>query len=255
MSYYAPALYAAPAYALAPELFFYQRPVRYVQRRDPFAGFADAFDQLARLDKAFEREAPSAALQRRDPFAGFADAFDQLARLDKAFEREAPSAALQRRDPFAGFADAFARLDKAFEPEDDSFLAEARGEQKLEPYSYSSYSSSVTVNGETRTTTRKQYSGSDGRTKTYQERALTSGDRTVKETKAKGFDEAEAALNFEGATAEEFASAWAPKAALEASKQPAAEEAVAPAPAAEEEAVAPPAEEEPVAPAAAGEAP
>merc|ERR1719222_1626086 len=98
MSYYAPALYAAPAYALAPELFFYQRPVRYVQRRDPFAGFADAFDQLARLDKAFEREAPSAALQRRDPFAGFADAFDQLARLDKAFE-----------------------------PEDDSFLAEALG--------------------------------------------------------------------------------------------------------------------------------
>ena len=94
-------------------------------------------------------------------------------------------------------------------------------------YAYSWSSSSLTQNGETRTTLRKQYKDADG-VKSFQERSLDRDGKKVVERSSQGFGEAEAKLSFEGVDdAKSFESAWATKPALPAAEAPAAVEAPA----------------------------
>ena len=130
-----------------------------------------------------------------------------------------------RRD---SFDDAWSQLARAVYPkEDDDFLndtpafaAKAKSdgsEEAPRSYSYSMSSSSVTVNGETRSVVRKRYRDGSGGSKVYEERALRDDERILKESKFTGLGEDEAKVTYEGADgAEAFAEAWAPKAALEA---------------------------------------
>ena len=141
----------------------------------------------------------------RDPFRDFDDAFDALAR---GFPRP-------RGDNFLNLRD-----------EDDEFLAETPGfgqrhdesadDNMPRSYGYSMSSSSVTVDGETRTTVRRQYQDSDGGSKFHESRVLRDRDeRYFKEFKTQDLGQEEVKVTYQGAEdAATFADAWAPKLAL-----------------------------------------
>ena len=91
-------------------------------------------------------------------------------------------------------------------------------------YAYSWSSSSVTQNGETRTTVRKNFKDAAGAAKSFQERSLARDGKKLTETRTQGFGDAEAKLSFEGVDDEKaFESAWATKPALPAAEAPATE--------------------------------
>mmetsp|Transcript_4800 Transcript_4800/g.14240 ORF Transcript_4800/g.14240 Transcript_4800/m.14240 type:complete len:217 (+) Transcript_4800:132-782(+) len=200
---------AAPSFALSPfggEVYYYQRP-RTVQRSVALSPWA--FGQFAPFEEAFDRMTRELTVDEDDDFLA--------------------GTALGRRAPRAAEADAAEGAEGA--------AADGAAEAKLPAsYSYSSYSSSVTAGGKTRTVVRKRYSDADGGDKSLEQRSVREGEKYYLESKAGG-DEA----TYEGADAAAFAAAWGAAPALAAGS----EEAVAPA--ASDEAAA--AREEPVAPA------
>ena len=170
-------------------------------------------------------------MRRRSPLA---QQFGQLKRLSQAFEEQ-----LQRVDEDDFLADTpLGQRRQLGTPKEDaptktddstSSLYEApkaEGDEAVAPaaprgYAYSWSSSSVTQNGETRTTVRKNFKDADGAAKSFQERSLARDGKKLTETRTQGFGDAEAKLSFEGVgDAQAFESAWATKPALEA---PAAE--------------------------------
>jgi hypothetical protein len=182
-------------------------------------------------------------MRRRSPLA---QQFGQLKRLSQAFEEQ-----LQRVDEDDFLADTpLGQRRQLGTPKEDaptktddstSSLYEApkaEGDEAVAPaaprgYAYSWSSSSVTQNGETRTTVRKNFKDGSGAAKSFQERSLAREGKKLTETRTQGFGDAEAKLSFEGVDdASAFESAWATKPALPAAEAPAAAEApVAEAPA------------------------
>ena len=222
-----------------------QQPRRIVSRRD-YSSIDDVFDSV--FDDAFDAWSPFGLSRRRDPWSSFgmrrrsplAQQFGQLKRLSQAFEEQ-----LQRVDEDDFLADTPLGQRRQLEtPKEDapktddstSSLYEApkaEGDEAVAPaaprgYAYSWSSSSVTQNGETRTTVRKNFKDADGAAKSFQERSLARDGKKLTETRTQGFGDAEAKLSFEGVgDAQAFESAWATKPALEA---PAAETPAAEAP-------------------------
>ena len=187
------------------------------------------------FDDAFDAWSPFGLSRRRDPWSPFglsrrrsplAQQFGQLKRLSQAFEEQ-----LQRVDEDDFLADTPLGQRRQLETKEDAPATKdgdapkAEGDEAVAPaaprgYAYSWSSSSLTQNGETRTTVRKQYKDADG-AKTFQERSLDRDGKKVVERSSQGFGDAEAKLSFEGVEdAQAFESAWATKPALEA---PAAE--------------------------------
>ena len=218
-----------------------QQPRRIVVRRD-YSSIDDVFDSV--FDDAFDAWSPFGLSRRRDPWSSFgmrrrsplAQQFGQLKRLSQAFEEQ-----LQRVDEDDFLADTpLGQRRQLGTPKEDaptktddstSSLYEApkaEGDEAVAPaaprgYAYSWSSSSVTQNGETRTTVRKNFKDADGAAKSFQERSLARDGKKLTETRTQGFGDAEAKLSFEGVgDAQAFESAWATKPAL-----PAAEEAPA----------------------------
>jgi len=216
-----------------------QQPRRIIVRRD-YSSIDDVFDSV--LDDAFDAWSPFGLSRRRDPWSPFgmrrrsplAQQFGQLKRLSQAFEEQ-----LQRVDEDDFLADTPLGQRRQLEtPKEDaptktdestSSLYEApkaEGDEAVAPaaprgYAYSWSSSSVTQNGETRTTVNKNFKDADGAAKSFQERSLARDGKKLTETRTQGFGDAEAKLSFEGVgDAQAFESAWATKPALEA---PAAE--------------------------------
>ena len=216
-----------------------QQPRRIVVRRD-YSSIDDVFDSV--FDDAFDAWSPFGLSRRRDPWSPFgmrrrsplAQQFGQLKRLSQAFEEQ-----LQRvdEDDFLADTPLGQRRQLGTPKEEDapktddstSSLYEApkaEGDEAVAPaaprgYAYSWSSSSVTQNGETRTTVRKNFKDADGAAKSFQERSLARDGKKLTETRTQGFGDAEAKLSFEGVgDAQAFESAWATKPALEA---PAAE--------------------------------
>lgn len=210
-----------------------QQPRRIVVRRD-YSSIDDVFDSV------FGDPWSPFGLSRRDPWgmrrrSPLAQQFGQLKRLSQAFEEQ-----LQRVDEDDFLADTPLGQRRQLEtPKEDapktddstSSLYEApkaEGDEAVAPaaprgYAYSWSSSSVTQNGETRTTVRKNFKDADGGAKSFQERSLARDGKKLTETRTQGFGDAEAKLSFEGVgDAQAFESAWATKPAL-----PAAEEAPA----------------------------
>jgi len=224
-----------------------QQPRRIVVRRD-YSSIDDVFDSM--FDDAFDAWSPfglSRRMRRRSPLA---QQFGQLKRLSQAFEDQ-----LQRVDEDDFLADTPLGQRRQLEtPKEDaptktddstSSLYEAPAtkdcdapccDEAVAPaaprgYAYSWSSSSLTQNGETRTTVRKQYKDADG-VKSFQERSLDRDGKKVIERSSQGFGDAEAKLSFEGVgDAQAFESAWATKPALPAAEAPAAEAPAAEAPA------------------------
>jgi len=223
-----------------------QQPRRIVVRRD-YSSIDDVFDSV--FDDAFDAWSPFGLSRRRDPWSPFglsrrrsplAQQFGQLKRLSQAFEEQ-----LQRVDEDDFLADTPLGQRRQLEtPKEDapktdestSSLYEApkaEGDEAVAPaaprgYAYSWSSSSVTQNGETRTTVNKNFKDADGAAKSFQERSLARDGKKLTETRTQGFGDAEAKLSFEGVDDEKaFESAWATKPALEA---PAAEAPAAEAP-------------------------
>jgi len=223
-----------------------QQPRRIVVRRD-YSSIDDVFDSV--FDDAFDAWSPFGLSRRRDPWSSFglsrrrsplAQQFGQLKRLSQAFEEQ-----LQRVDEDDFLADTpLGQRRQLGTPKEDaptktddstSSLYEAPAtkdcdapccDEAVAPaaprgYAYSWSSSSVTQNGETRTTVRKNFKDGDGAAKSFQERSLARDGKKLTETRTQGFGDAEAKLSFEGVgDAQAFESAWATKPALEA---PAAE--------------------------------
>merc|ERR1712164_46332 len=103
-------------------------------------------------------------------------------------------------------------------------LGHEAGAARRGGYAYSWSSSSVTQNGETRTTVRKNFKDAAGAAKSFQERSLARDGKKLTETRTQGFGDAEAKLSFEGVDdATAFESAWATKPALPTAEAPAAE--------------------------------
>merc|ERR1719405_364655 len=197
------------------------------------------------FDDAFDAWSPFGLSRRRDPWSPFgmtrrrsplAQQFGQLKRLSQAFEEQ-----LQRVDEDDFLADTpLGQRRQLGTPKEDaptktddstSSLYEApkaEGDEAVAPaaprgYAYSWSSSSVTQNGETRTTVRKNYKDAAGAAKSFQERSLARDGKKLTETRTQGFGDAEAKLSFEGVDdAQAFESAWATKPAL-----PAADEEIA----------------------------
>ena len=218
-----------------------QQPRRNVVRRD-YSSIDDVFDSV------FGDPWSPFGLSRRDPWgmrrrSPLAQQFGQLKRLSQAFEEQ-----LQRVDEDDFLADTpLGQRRQLGTPKEDaptktddstSSLYEApkaEGDEAVAPaaprgYAYSWSSSSLTQNGETRTTVRKQYKDADG-VKSFQERSLARDGKKLTETRTQGFGDAEAKLSFEGVDdAQAFESAWATKPALPAAEAPAAEAPAAEAP-------------------------
>merc|ERR1719310_225645 len=172
-------------------------------------------------------------MRRRSPLA---QQFGQLKRLSQAFEEQ-----LQHVDEDDFLADTplgqrrQLGTSKEGTPKTDESTSslyeapKAEGEEAVAPaaprgYAYSWSSSSVTQNGETRTTVRKNFKDADGAAKSFQERSLDRDGKKLIETRTQGFGDAEAKLSFEGVgDAQAFESAWATKPALPAAEAPAAE--------------------------------
>ena len=212
-----------------------QQPRRIVSRRD-YSSIDDVFDSV--FDDAFDAWSPFGLSRRRDPWSQFglsrrrsplAQQFGQLKRLSQAFEEQ-----LQRVDEDDFLADTPLGQRRQLETKEDAPATKdgdapkAEGDEAIAPaaprgYAYSWSSSSLTQNGETRTTVRKQYKDADG-VKSFQERSLDRDGKKVVERSSQGFGEAEAKLSFEGVDdAKSFESAWATKPALPAAEAPAAE--------------------------------
>ena len=214
-----------------------QQPRRIVVRRD-YSSIDDVFDSV------FGDPWSPFGLSRRDPWgmrrrSPLAQQFGQLKRLSQAFEEQ-----LQRVDEDDFLADtplgqrrqlATPKEDTPKTDESTSSLYQAPAtkdcdapccDEAVAPaaprgYAYSWSSSSVTQNGETRTTVRKNFKDAAGAAKSFQERSLARDGKKLTETRTQGFGDAEAKLSFEGVEDETaFESAWATKPALEA---PAAE--------------------------------
>ena len=208
-----------------------QQPRRIVVRRD-YSSIDDVFDSM--FDDAFDAWSPfglSRRMRRRSPLA---QQFGQLKRLSQAFEEQ-----LQRVDEDDFLADTPLGQRRQLETKEDAPATKdgeapkAEGDEAVAPaaprgYAYSWSSSSVTQNGETRTTVRKNFKDADGAAKSFQERSLARDGKKLTETRTQGFGDAEAKLSFEGVEdAKSFEDVWAAKPALEA---PAAEAPAAEAP-------------------------
>jgi len=228
-----------------------QQPRRIVSRRD-YSSIDDVFDSV--FDDAFDAWSPFGLSRRRDPWSPFgmrrrsplAQQFGQLKRLSQAFEEQlqrvdeddflADTPLGQRRQLGTGTPkeDAPTKTDESTSSlyeapaTKDGDAPKAEGDEAVAPaaprgYAYSWSSSSMTQNGETRTTVRKQYKDADG-AKSFQERSLARDGKKLTETRTQGFGDAEAKLSFEGVDdASAFESAWATKPALPAAEAPAAE--------------------------------
>ena len=225
-----------------------QQPRRIVSRRD-YSSIDDVFDSV--FDDAFDAWSPFGLSRRRDPWSQFglsrrrsplAQQFGQLQRLSQAFEEQ-----LQRVDEDDFLADtplgqrrqlATPKEDTPKTDESTSSLYQApatkdcdapccEGDEAVAPaaprgYAYSWSSSSLTQNGETRTTVRKNFKDGNGAAKSFQERSLARDGKKLTETRTQGFGDAEAKLSFEGVgDAQAFESAWATKPALPAAEAPA----------------------------------
>ena len=212
-----------------------QQPRRIVVRRD-YSSIDDVFDSV------FGDPWSPFGLSRRDPWgmrrrSPLAQQFGQLKRLSQAFEEQ-----LQRVDEDDFLADTpLGQRRQLGTPKEDaptktddstSSLYEApkaEGDEAVAPaaprgYAYSWSSSSLTQNGETRTTVRKNFKDGNGAAKSFQERSLARDGKKLTETRTQGFGDAEAKLSFEGVgDAQAFESAWATKPALPAAEAPAAE--------------------------------
>merc|ERR1719384_1938819 len=206
-----------------------QQPRRIVVRRD-YSSIDDVFDSVFG-----DPWSPFGMTRRRSPLA---QQFGQLKRLSQAFEEQlqrvdeddflADTPLGQRRQLGSPKEDAPTKTDEstsslyeAPKAEGDAPGAEAVAPAAPRGYAYSWSSSSVTQNGETRTTVRKNFKDADGAAKSFQERSLARDGKKLTETRTQGFGDAEAKLSFEGVgDAQAFESAWATKPALEA---PAAE--------------------------------
>ena len=203
-----------------------QQPRRIVVRRD-YSSIDDVFDSVFG-----DPWSPFGLSRRRSPLA---QQFGQLKRLSQAFEEQ-----LQRVDEDDFLADTplgqrrQLGTPKEYAPtktdESTSSLYEApkaEGDEAVAPaaprgYAYSWSSSSVTQNGETRTTVRKNFKDAAGAAKSFQERSLARDGKKLTETRTQGFGDAEAKLSFEGVgDAQAFESAWATKPALPAAEAPA----------------------------------
>ena len=210
-----------------------QQPRRVVLRRD-YSSIDDVFDSV--FGDPWSPFGLSRLSRRRSPLA---QQFGQLKRLSQAFEEQlqrvdeddflADTPLGQRRQLGTGTPkeDAPTKTD-----ESTSSLYEApkaEGDEAVAPaaprgYAYSWSSSSVTQNGETRTTVRKNFKDGNGAAKSFQERSLARDGKKLTETRTQGFGDAEAKLSFEGVDDETaFESAWATKPALPAAEAPAAE--------------------------------
>ena len=208
-----------------------QQPRRIVVRRD-YSSIDDVFDSV--FGDPWSPFGLSRLSRRRSPLA---QQFGQLKRLSQAFEEQ-----LQRVDEDDFLADTpLGQRRQLGTPKEDaptktdestSSLYEApkaEGDEAVAPaaprgYAYSWSSSSVTQNGETRTTVRKNFKDADGAAKSFQERSLARDGKKLTETRTQGFGDAEAKLSFEGVDdAQAFESAWATKPALPAAEAPAAE--------------------------------
>jgi len=221
-----------------------QQPRRIVVRRD-YSSIDDVFDSV------FGDPWSPFGLSRRDPWgmrrrSPLAQQFGQLKRLSQAFEEQ-----LQRVDEDDFLADTpLGQRRQLGTPKEDAptktdestsslYKAPAtkdcdapccEGDEAVAPaaprgYAYSWSSSSVTQNGETRTTVRKNFKDADGAAKSFQERSLARDGKKLTETRTQGFGDAEAKLSFEGVDDHAaFESAWATKPALPAAETPAAEE-------------------------------
>ena len=198
-----------------------QQPRRIVVRRD-YSSIDDVFDSV--FGDPWSPFGLSRLSRRRSPLA---QQFGQLKRLSQAFEEQ-----LQRVDEDDFLADTPLGQRRQLEtPKEDaptktdestSSLYEAPAtkdgaapEEAVAPaaprgYAYSWSSSSVTQNGETRTTVRKNFKDADGAAKSFQERSLARDGKKLTETRTQGFGDAEAKLSFEGVDdAKSFESAWA----------------------------------------------
>jgi len=195
-----------------------QQPRRIVVRRD-YSSIDDVFDSVFG-----DPWSPFGLSRRRSPLA---QQFGQLKRLSQAFEEQ-----LQRVDEDDFLADTPLGQRRQLETKEDAPATKdgeapkAEGDEAVAPaaprgYAYSWSSSSVTQNGETRTTVSKNFKDGNGAAKSFQERSLARDGKKLTETRTQGFGDAEAKLSFEGVgDAQAFESAWATKPALEA---PAAE--------------------------------
>ena len=222
-----------------------QQPRRVVVRRD-YSSIDDVFDSV------FGDPWSPFGLSRRDPWgmrrrSPLAQQFGQLKRLSQAFEEQlqrvdeddflADTPLGQRRQLGTPKEDAPTKTDEstsslyeapATKDCDAPCCDEAVAPAAPRGYAYSWSSSSVTQNGETRTTVRKNFKDAAGAAKSFQERSLARDGKKLTETRTQGFGDAEAKLSFEGVDdATAFESAWATKPALEA---PAAEAPAAEAP-------------------------
>jgi len=202
-----------------------QQPRRIIVRRD-YSSIDDVFDSV--FDDAFDAWSPFGLSRRRDPWSQFglsrrrsplAQQFGQLKRLSQAFEEQ-----LQRVDEDDFLADTPLGQRRQLETKEDA-PATKDGEAPKEAvapaaprgYAYSWSSSSVTQNGETRTTVRKNFKDAAGAAKSFQERSLARDGKKLTETRTQGFGDAEAKLSFEGVEdAKSFEDVWAAKPALEA---------------------------------------
>ena len=218
-----------------------QQPRRVVVRRD-YSSIDDVFDSV------FGDPWSPFGLSRRDPWgmrrrSPLAQQFGQLKRLSQAFEEQlqrvdeddflADTPLGQRRQLGTGAPkeDAPTKTDEstsslyeapATKDCDAPCCDEAVAPAAPRGYAYSWSSSSVTQNGETRTTVRKNFKGADGGAKSFQERSLARDGKKLTETRTQGFGDAEAKLSFEGVDdATAFESAWATKPALPAAEAPA----------------------------------
>ena len=230
-----------------------QQPRRIVVRRD-YSSIDDVFDSV--FDDAFDAWSPFGLSRRRDPWSQFglsrrrsplAQQFGQLKRLSQAFEEQlqrvdeddflADTPLGQRRQLGTPKEDAPTKTDEStsslYEAPATTDCAAPCCDEAVAPaaprgYAYSWSSSSVTQNGETRTTVSKNFKDGNGAAKSCQERSLARDGKKLTETRTQGFGDAEAKLSFEGVDDEKaFESAWATKPALEA---PAAEAPAAEAP-------------------------
>ena len=201
-----------------------QQPRRIVVRRD-YSSIDDVFDSV--FGDPWSPFGLSRLSRRRSPLA---QQFGQLKRLSQAFEEQ-----LQRVDEDDFLADTPLGQRRQLETKEDAPATKdgeapkAEGDEAVAPaaprgYAYSWSSSSVTQNGETRTTVRKNFKDADGAAKSFQERSLARDGKKLTETRTQGFGDAEAKLSFEGVgDAQAFESAWATKPALPAAEAPATE--------------------------------
>merc|ERR1719393_270741 len=138
-------------------------------------------------------------MRRRSPLA---QQFGQLKRLSQAFEEQ-----LQRVDEDDFLADTplgqrrqlgtGAPKEDAPTKTDDSTSSLYEAPAAPRGYAYSWSSSSVTQNGETRTTVSKNFKDGNGAGKSFQERSLVRDGKKLTETRTQGFGDAQAKLSFE----------------------------------------------------------